>query len=1100
MIVSDTAVNNRISVIVLAIIIAIFGTYCYLALPRENAPDVTIPNVFVSTSYKGVSSNDIETSITIPIEKKLKGIDGVKKIDSVSGEGLSQINIEFVTDADIDEALQKVKDKVDEAKGDLPTDLEDDPSVFEVNFSEFPIVVFSLSGTCGIACLKELADDLKDDLETITGVLEVEVTGGREREIQIEVLPDKLAYYHIPITSIQAVVMDENQNTSGGSITLGDGRYQLRVPGEFNNPDEIYQLVVATFEGRPVYLKDVARVKDTFKDETSRSRLDGREAVNISVKKRSGENILKITDQIDEIVKRRSLTWPRGTEVTKLMDGAKDVRVMLADLENNILSGLVLVVVVLLFAMGLRNALLVGLAIPFSMMLSFAVMYALGITLNMVVLFSLTLALGMLVDNAIVIVENIYRYMEQGVPRVEAAMRATSEVAYPVIGSTLTTLAAFFPMIFWSGIMGGFMKWLPITLIITLTSSLFVALVINPALAAFFMKVEQKAGLPAAKLSAEEVAAAGDQPVAVQGVFIRAYSRFLTSALNHRVVVLLLSFVALILFFQYWVLAVGMEKPVEFFPKIDPNSIYVNIDSPEGADLNFVDRIVKKVELAVTGAVGSNSDPVIGSSADAYQAAYAQKRHTKAGGEEFSGPSDLGNVEHIYAKSVETAGSLSFGPNLPNHIGVQFIEFADRKMPTAKSMEEIRQRVKHIPGAEITVAEQEEGPPTGAPINIEISGDDFKVLGRLAGQVKAVVEKVPFVEDVQDNYVEGIPAVRVKIDRQKAALFGLSTNSVGFALKTAYNGLDISTFREGDDDYDITLILPKEERRVIDVLQKLMIPTPSGQLVPLTTLADVGYAGSIGDIVRINNERVVTVKASVDETKVPGPVARAQAEELLKTFPLPAGYRIKFTGEFEFQQESEAFLSKCFVIAILLIFLILVAQFNSVAQPLIIMTSVILSLGGAFLGLAAMRAPFGIIMSGVGVISLAGVVVNNAIVLIDYINKLRQRGMDLSDAVVAAGATRLRPVMLTAITTVLGLIPMVTGVSFDFHNMSLALVSETTQWWQSMAIVVIFGLMVATFLTLVVVPCLYCLMETGRERLKLMLAAAERLYWKPFER
>jgi multidrug efflux pump len=1100
MIVSDTAIKNRISVVVLTIIIAIFGTYCYTALPRENAPDVTIPNVFVSTSYKGVSSKDIETAITIPIEKKLKGIDGVKKIDSISSEGLSQINIEFVTDVDIDQALQKVKDKVDEAKNDLPTDLENDPSVFEVNFSQFPIVVYSLSGTCGITRLKELADDLKDDLETITGVLEVEVTGGLEREIQVEVLPDKLAYYHIPITSIQSAVANENQNTSGGSITLGDGRYQLRVPGEFDTPEEIYQLVVATFNGRPVYLKDVARVKDTFKDETSRSRLDGREAVNISVKKRSGENILKITDQVDQVVQRHSATWPRGTEVTKLMDGAKDVRVMLADLENNILSGLVLVVGVLLFAMGLRNALLVGLAIPFSMLLSFAVMHALGITLNMVVLFSLTLALGMLVDNAIVIVENIYRYMEQGVPRIEAAMRATSEVAYPVIGSTLTTLAAFFPMIFWSGIMGGFMKWLPITLIITLTSSLFVALVINPAITAIFMKVKPRLGQVPAKLSAEEVAAAGDRPVAIRGMVIRSYSRLLSGALHHRVVVLLISFGMLVLLFQCWYLAVGLEKPVEFFPKIDPNNIYVNIDAPEGADLNFIDRIVKKVEMVVTGALNNDSEAIKGPSSDAYAAAYAPKRHTTARGDGFSGPSDMDNIDHIYAKAVETAGSLSFGPNLPNHIGVQFVEFADRQTPSAQSLEEIRRRVKHIPGADITVAEQEEGPPTGAPINIEISGDDFKVLGRLAAQVKAMVEKIPFVEDVQDNYVEGIPAVRVKIDRQKASLFGLSTNAVGFALKTAYNGLDISTYREGDKDYDITLILPKEERRVIDVLQKLMIPTPSGQLVPLTTLADIGYAGTIGDIVRINNERVVTVKASVDETKIPGPVARVQAEDMLKDFPLPAGYRIKFTGEFEFQKESEEFLTKAFVIAILLIFLILVAMFNSVAQPLIIMTSVILSLGGAFLGLGIMRAPFGIIMSGVGVISLAGVVVNNAIILIDYTNKLRLRGMDLADAVLAAGATRLRPVMLTAITTVLGLIPMVTGVSFDFHDLSLSMVSETTQWWQSMAIVVIFGLMVATFLTLVVVPCLYSLMDTSRVKLKSIIAAAGRLYWKPFER
>ncbi len=389
-------------------------------------------------------------------------------------------------------------------------------------------------------------------------------------------------------------------------------------------------------------------------------------------------------------------------------------------------------------------------------------------------------------------------------------------------------------------------------------------------------------------------------------------------------------------------------------------------------------------------------------------------------------------------------------------------------------------------------------PPTGAPINIEISGDDFRILGDIAKQVREIVGNVPFVEDVQDDYVEGIPSVVVNIDRQKAALFGLSTNAIGFALKTAYNGLEISTYREGDEDYDITVKLPEKELLVTDVLHKLMIPSPSGQLVPLTTLASIGYSGSIGDIVRINHERVVTVKANVDETKVPGAVARGQAEELLKKFPLPAGYNIKFTGEEENQKESEEFLSKAFIIAIFLIFLILVSLFNSVSQPMIIMTSVILSLGGVFLGLAVFNAPFGIIMSGVGVISLAGVVVNNAIVLIDYTNKLRERGMELKEAVVSAGATRLRPVMLTAITTVLGLIPMVTGVSYDFHTMEMCWVSESTQWWRSMAIVVIFGLMIATFLTLVVVPALYALFVTSSEWLNSFVAKVKKWYWKPF--
>ncbi len=1099
MIVSDSAVRNRISVLVLAVIILVSGVYCYLALPRESSPDVTIPYVFVSTSYKGVSASDIETSITIPIEKKLKGLDRVKKVKSISSEGLSQINIEFIPKTDIDEVLRKVKDKVDEAMGDLPQDLENDPAVFEVNISEMPIVTFALSGVCGISCLKEIGDDLADDIEAIPGVLEAEVTGGLEREIRIEVDPDKLAFYRIPITLFQTVVAGENENTSGGAITLGDGRFQLRVPGEFKTPDEIYNLVVSSYEGRPVYLKDLARVVDGFEEETSRSRLDGEQAVTISVKKRVGENIIFITDAIDALIARSQPAWPEGTTITKLMDQAKEIRNMVADLENNIITGLLLVVVVLFFALGIRNAVLVSLSIPFSMLLSFIVLYALGITLNMVVLFSLTLALGMLVDNAIVIVENVYRYMEQGVPRIQAAMQATGEVAWPVIGSTLTTLAAFFPMVFWPGVMGEFMSYLPITLVITLASSLFVAMVINPALAAYFMRIKQDPTQAGNVPGGFQGSVAGEQPVQIRGWLLKSYTRLLKMALKRRITVLLVSFGVLVLLIQGWLLGVGLEKPVEFFPSIDPNSAYINFKLPEGADLEYIDRIVKTAEMAAVGAL--KGEDLHAPRMETYSQALALKPHTTADGREFEGPGDLGNVEHIYAKVVELAGGgFGFENNQPNHIGLQFLELVERKRSSAETLEEIRRRMAPLAGAQITVSEQEEGPPTGLPINIEISGDDFKTLGQLAKQVREIVSQVPFVEDLEDDYVAGLPSIRVAIDRQKAALFGLSTNAIGFALKTAYNGLDVSTFREQDEDYDITVKLAEQDRNVTDVLRQLMLPTPGGQLVPLTTIAKIEYTGSIGDISRINYERTVTVRASVDEEKIPGAVARAQAEKLLADFPLPAGYRLEFTGEFESQKEAQEFLSKAFLIAVFLIFLILVTLFNSVAQPLIIMTSVVLSLGGAFLGLLLIRSPFGIIMSGVGVISLAGVVVNNAIVLIDYTNKLRQGGMALNDAVIAAGATRLRPVLLTAVTTVLGLLPMVTGVSYDFHVMAISWISESTQWWRNMAIVVIFGLMVATFLTLVVVPSLYSLLATGSKRLTRWLHAIRRAYWWPYEK
>ncbi len=1101
MIVSDKAVQKRTSVMVLAAVIAVFGFSAYQALPREAAPDVTIPYVFVSTSYPGVSPEDMEKTITIPIEKKLKGLEKVKRIKSISTEGQSSIVIEFVTGTDIDDVLQKTKDKVDEAKKDLPTDLEDDPAVFEINISEMPIVVLSLTGTVSLARLKEMAEDLQEDIESIPGVLEAEITGGLEREIRVEPFADRLAYYGIAITKLQSVIAQENKNVSGGAIRMGDGRFQLRVPGEFTTPEEIYGLVVGLQEGRPVYLKDVARVVDGFKEEMSRSRLDGRRAVNIAVKKRSGENAIKITDQMDEIIAQRQQTWPSGTQIIKLMDQAKEIRLMVADLENNLISGLILVIVVLFFAMGVRNAVLVSMAIPFSMLLSFSILHALGITLNMVVLFSLTLSLGMLVDNAIVIVENIYRYMEQGVPRVRAAMKATGEVAYPVMASTATTVAAFIPLLFWPGIMGEFMRYLPLTLIITLSSSLFVAMVINPALAAMFLKLPAIRRLKRGAKTPEEIEQAGEAPIEVRGFILRGYRRLLAGCLNHRLPVLIMAFLVLVIMVQLWVSRVGLEKPVEFFPATDPQGVYVNLNLPEGADLEYADRVARQAEVAICGSLGDGLPPPDADPEACYQSGLEQKTHTLAQGRAVVGLSDLANIKRIYSRAVATIGGVwGFESNSPNHLGVQFHDFEDRLEPSPRTIEKIRRRVSKIPGGRITVAEQEHGPPTGAPINIEIVGDDFAVLGTIAARIRQVLEKIPLVEDIEDDYVAGSPTVNVLVDRQKAALLGLSTEVIGFALKVGFNGIQVSTYREGDEDYDITVQLPESERRVTDLLRELLIPTPLGQLVPLSTLAKVEITGGLGKVSRINHERVVTIKASVDETRAPGPVVRAQAEKLLAAMTLPPGYKIRFTGEFEEQQEAEKFLSQAFVAAVFLIMLILVTQFNSVFQPVIIMTSVLLSLGGVFLGLTVLRMPFCIIMTGVGVISLAGVVVNNAIVLIDYTNKLRQRGRHTKEAIIAAGCTRLRPVILTAVTTILGLIPMVTGVSYDFHKMQISWASESSQWWGPMAVAVIFGLALATVLTLVVVPVLYSLVYTTSRGLERGVKRVRRAYWAPFYR
>ena len=797
----------------------------------------------------------------------------------------------------------------------------------------------------------------------------------------------------------------------------------------------------------------MAQVIDGFKEEIGKSRINGKPAVTLTVRKRSGENIIRIIKEIDDLIEKIRPAWPAATDITKTIDKSREIELMVKDLENNILTGLILVLIVVFLAMGLRNAIMTSLAIPFSMLLSLTLLHLLGITLNMVVLFGLTMALGMLLDNAIVIIENIYRYMELGVPRKEAAARASAEVASPVICSTLTTLAAFSPLLFWPDIVGEFMSYLPLTLIIALSSSLFVALVLNPAFASLFMKVRNTR----AELQLPTLYDAGcaEQPQ-TRGMLVTRYTNALATALANPLTVIFLAFCLLVMMLQGWLLSIGLYKPVEFFPDIEPASMNVNIEMPEGTTIDYADRIIRRVESVLTEPAADE-------------------------GEFTESHPALADIQTIYSQAVLGGGDQEeesdFEDNTPSHVGITFIELAERSRSSHLVIEEVRQRIAHIPGADITVGVEKEGPETGEPICIEISGDDFHILGELAMKVRTTLARIPHVTDIKDNYSERHPSIKVVIDRQKASFFGLSTGTIGAALKSGYNGLNVSSYRENNSEYDITVRFPEEDRKVVDILHQLMLPTPAGIVVPLSTIATVRFEGAIGDITRVNHKRVVTVEASVDETMVPSSVVRDQAEELLQTLNLPQGYGIAYTGEFEAEEESEQFLFSAFIAAMLLIFLILVTMFNSFIQPFIIMTSILLSLGGALLGLTLFRQPFGIIMSGVGIISLAGIVVNNGIVLIDYTNRLRHDGMALEQAIITAGSTRLRPVLLTAITTILGLLPMVTGISFDFHAMTISWVSESSQWWRSMAIVVIFGLLVSTFLTLLVVPVLYFLMD-----------------------
>ncbi len=1015
MILSDAAIRNRTTVGVLIVVMVVFGTYSYITLPREAAPDIPVPYIFVTTVYEGVSPEDIESSVTIKIEKELAGLKGMKEIRSSSAEGVSLITVEFLPDVDTEDALQRVRDKVELAKGEIPEETEE-PVITEISFADFPIVIAAISGNISPVRLKVIADDLEDVIESIPGVLDCDVQGALEREIRIEVDQDKLAVYNLTIPEILGLIPAENVNISAGGLETPGTKFNVRVPAEFVEPEEVDELVIAIRNGRPIYLTEVAEVRDTFKDRSDYARLDGKPSITLAIQKRTGENIVRVAEAVKMVLAEARQRVPQGVDIDITLDQSKDIRMMVKDLENNMLSGLILVTVVLLIFLGWRVSLVVGLAIPLSMLLSVTILQLLGYTLNMVVLFALIMALGMLVDNAIVIVENIYRHYEMTGKRMQAAMVGTGEVAWPVITSTATTVAAFFPLVFWPGIMGGFMKYLPITLIITLLSSLFVALVVNPTISSIFVRAQQRRE--------------------GESIVVRTYRRFLAATLQHR---LATTTVVLCLLAGLGTLYYKIGQGVELFPDFDPKNGMVSIRFPQGTNIRTTNDLARWIEYVL--------------------APYR----------------DQGLIEHVITNVGSGGGDpISGGGNGPHlaTLTMTFPDYEERKRSSAEVIAEVREKLSGIAGAEIKVEKQEEGPPTGDAVSVRIAGEDFNVLEEVSAQARRLIVDVPGLVNLRSDHEAARPELAFQVDRTRAMLLGVNTAIVGNFLKTAVFGSKVGIYRQFNDEYDITVRLPEAQRASVDDLFRLRVPNAAGEAIPLSSLGEFEYTGGFGTIRRVDQKRVVTLSADAE-----GRLDTAVLNDVkgrLSKLDLPPGYPApEFAGKDEEQEKAQKFLSEAFVIALFLIVLILVAQFNTLTVPFIIMTTVILSLIGVFAGLLICQMPFGIIMTGVGVISLAGVVVNNAIVLLDYTRLLESRGMDLIDAAVQAGATRLRPVLLTATTTILGLIPMAVGVSFDFHEMSWNTRSESSQWWASMAIAVIFGLGFATILTLVVVPTLY---------------------------
>lgn len=1109
---STFSIDNRISVLVLILLVAIMGVKSYLSIPKESSPDITIPNIMVITTYPGVSPEDMESLITRKLEDELSGISDIKDMTSTTAEGYSNINMEFNSDVDIDDALQKVREKVDLAKPELPSEAED-PIIQEINFSEFPIMQVNISGQYGLVQLKEIAEDLQDQIESIPSVLEVNLAGGLEREVKVDVNLPKLKYYGLSFGDIIAAIQRENVTVPGGNIEVGIKKFLLRVPGEFDSVDPIEDIVVDAPGDKPIYVRDLANVKFGFKERETYAELNNDPVISLSVVKRSGENILKTSSAVKSILDKELPMLPPTTNFEITSDQSKDINSMVSSLENNIISGLLLVVGILLFFLGVRNASFVGVAIPMSMFLSFIIIGALGMTMNMIVLFSLILALGMLVDNAIVVVENIYRYLEEGFDNFTAAKKGTGEVAVPIISGTLTTLGAFFPLLFWPGIVGEFMSFLPKTLIITLSSSLFVALVINPVLCALFMTLDQEEGSNKPKMTRKGkifmASAAGLllliglfnsvltwTMLLVAGLVLWLLNRYVMSplgdwwqqkglhvvldkyektlrwSLDHGKTIVGIS--VLVLFSSFVVF--GIFNPgVEYFPEsIPPARAYVQVEAPVGTNVEFTKSIVDELERKVPSIPHSDND--------------IESILSTAGSAITSGPgSNQGNSSHL------------------GTIVLNFVDYQEREGTTFDAMEYARSNFsKGIAGAEVTVEEEQNGPPSGKPINLEISGKAMPELERISEHILSLLENDPVyskLDGLETDLPEPSPEVRVDVDREKAAVYGLSTRDIGNTVRQAVNGVEASQYRDGKDEYDITVRLDEQFRNDLSTLQDLTVVDEDGRQIPLSSVASWDIREGLGGIKHKDQERVVTVMADVRSNYNANAVLQ-QVQKVLDDYitnEMPAGYEARWTGQQEDQQEAIDFLSMAFLIALFLIAFILISQFNSVSKPFIVMTSVIMSTAGVFFGLAFFQMPFVIIMTGIGVISLAGVVVNNAIVLIDYIDILRTRdNMPLYEALVQGGKVRFRPVILTALTTTLGLVPLAIGFNLDFITLVNAPAEffgnigeylywggEQAAWWAPMAIAVINGLIFATFLTLILVPVLYYLFEKGRRKVNI---------------
>ncbi len=1112
--ITNFAVDNGTSILILILMIIIFGVRSYTSMPKESYPEASLPTIYINTPYFGNSATEIENLIARPIEKELSTLSGIKDINSTSIQDFSVILVSFEADEDKDKALRQVKDAVDKAKSELPNDLDQDPSVEEVNFSEFPIMTVNVSGNYSMDELRRYAEELQEKFEGLREINDVQLKGVLEREVRIDVDLLQMQSLQVSFDDIEGSIAQENLSMSAGETVKDNFRRSIRVIGEFESVNEIRDVIVKSEKQKPIYLRDFAEVNFGYEERNSYARSNSLPVISLDIVKRKGGNIIAIAKKIKDLIALEKNNLPPDLTIAIFNDTSKHTEESVSTLENSIISGVILVVLVLLFFLGLRNALFVGIAVPLSMLLGILWLDITGTSLNMIVFFGLILALGLLVYNAIVVVENIYRYMQEGYSSSQSAKSGAAEVAMPIIASTATTLAAFIPLAMWPGIMGEFMKYFPITLIAVLTSSLFVALVINPVLTSRYMGIDKVAQSDDERIINRRNILLGSVLLLALAAISHVTSIFwvrnilvltaLLSVINYFVFrpatfyfqnhglpalenfyryfasLVLKGFGPFLVFFGmigvlYGSLALLQLKmpKVEFFPSGEPQYVNIFVDLPLGSDIEATNEVVKKIEADVNKA--------------------------------------LEPYHQIVEEVLTQIGKETNDPQSPPEPGItphkarittSFVQYKDRNgVSTSDAMMAIRQAVKDQAGVSLVIDKDADGPPTGLPINLELIGEDIDQLATLSQDIVQYLnrQKIPGIEGLQTDVKLAKPELEITIDREAARRYGLSTYQIAMALRTSIFGREVSKFKEGEDEFPIMVRASDQYHRDVAALmnQKITFRNQiTGKIVqiPISAIAHYSYSTSYNAIKRKDQKRVITIYSKV----LPGYNANeivGDLEQAMTTYNLPSDITYSFTGEQEQQSEDMAFLNGAFMLALFSIFIILVAQFNSIYAPFIIIMSIVFSTIGVFLGYAITGNTIVVIFTGVGIISLAGIVVNNAIVLVDYINLVLQRKReqlgiahlllmdktDVKESIIQGGATRLRPVLLTAITTILGLIPLAIGFNIDFYglitelNPQIYFGGNTTKLWGPLAWTVIYGMTFATFLTLIVVPAMYYL-------------------------